>query len=360
MERKLHYNFIDVFKSPFEAFSAKKILVMTFFLLGSLIVYNIFTYLAFYFNDEKISTIFSVYTFFPFYKIIFSNPIAQIIFILGAIIAVLTLMLGFFAVSILEIESIRGNKFMKPEHAIKKAFGRFKQILLAEIGIASFILFIVFLFTLLGLISRIPYIGELIYAILFVIPNFIIAILTLFIILVFLISIILLPTVSAAEKKGEAFQSILETFATIIRQPFRWGGYTLLSLVSGKLSSFVYAYICYRSVQFIAWATSLSGGDNTKVLVKKSLSLLPIRTDVTAFTFQAFPGIDFGFSLTQYARYSSNSLAEYLMAFMIFIIFASIIGYFLTIIAVGQARGYAVIRYLKDGYKIEDEEPQEA
>ncbi len=48
------------------------------------------------------------------------------------------------------------------------------------------------------------------------------------------------------------------------------------------------------------------------------------------------------------------------MAFMIFIIFASIIGYFLTIIAVGQARGYAVIRYLKDGYKIENEEPQEA
>ena len=360
MERKLHYNFIDVFKSPIEAFSAKKILVMTFFLLCALVIYNIFTYLASYINNEQVKTIFSVYTFFPFYKVVYANIFAQIVFVLGTIFSVLTLMLGLFAVSILEIESIRGNKFMKPEHAIKKAFGRFKQILLAEIGIASFILFIVFLFTLLGLVSRIPYVGEIIYALLFVIPNFIVAILTLFIIVVFLISIILLPTVSAAEKKGEAFQSILETFATIIRQPFRWGGYTLLAFVTAKFASFVYAYVCYRSVQFIAWSTSLSGGDKMKVIVKKSLSLLPIKTDVTNFTVQAFPGIDFGFSLLPYARYASNSFAEYLIAFMIFIIFASIIGYFLTIIAVGQARGYAVIRYLKDGYKIEDEEPQEA
>ncbi len=360
MERKLHYNFVDVFKAPIEALSAKKILVMTIFLLLSLALYNIFTYASFYINGEKIKTIFSVYTFFPFYKVYFANIFAQIVFVAGSMASILMLMLGFYSVSIIEIESIRGNKFMKPEHAIKKAFGRFKQIFLAELGIVCFIAFIVFLFTLLGLVTRIPYIGEWIYALLFVIPNFLVAILTLFIIVVFIISIILLPAVTAAEKKGEAFQSILETFATIIRQPFRWGGYTLLALISGKFASFVYAYVCYRSVQFIAWTTSLSGGDQLILMVKKSLSLLPLKSDVTFYTFQAFPGIDFSFSLAKYAKYSSSSLAEYLMAFMIFIIFASIIGYFLTIIAVGQARGYAVIRYLKDGYKIENEEPQEA
>ncbi len=359
MERKLHYNFVDVFKAPVEALSAKKILVMTIFLLLSLVLYNIFTYLAFFINGEKIKTIFSVYTFFPFYKITFGNMFAQTVFIIGSLASVLMLMLGFYSVSILEIEAIRGNRFMKPQHAIQKAFSRFKQIFLAELGIVCFIGFIILLFMVLGLAARIPFIGEWIYALLFVIPNFLIAILTLFVILVFLISIILLPTVTAAEKKGEAFQSILETFATIIRQPFRWGGYTLLAFVTAKLSSFVYAYVCFRSVQFIAWTTSISGGEQLKTMVKKSLSLLPLKSDVVLFSFQAFPGIDFGFSLSKYAKYSSNSLSEYLMAFMIFIIFASIIGYFLTIIAVGQARGYAVIRYIKDGYKIEDEEPQE-
>lgn len=359
MEKKLHYNFVDVFKAPVEALSAKKILVMTFFLLLSLAIYNVFTYAAFYFNGEKIKIIFSIYTFFPFYKIFFPNILAQIVFAAGALLSMLMLMLGFFGVSILEIEAIRGNRFMKPERAIKKAFGRIKQICLAELGIICFIAFIIFLFSLLGLIARIPFIGEWIYALLFVIPNFIIAILTLFVVVVFLISIILLPTVTAAEKKGEAFQSILETFATIIRQPFRWGGYTLLVLVTGKFASFVYAYVCYRSVQFIAWATSLSGGEQLKTMVKKSLSLLPLKSDVVFYSFSAFPGIDFGFSLSQYAKHTSNSPSEYLMAFMVFIIFASIIGYFLTIIAVGQARGYAVIRYLKDGYKIEDEAPQE-
>lgn len=360
MKQKLHYNFVDVFKAPIEALSAKKILVMTFFLLLSLALYNFFTYLSFYVEGERLDVIFSVYTFFPFYKLFFGNIFAQIIFAIGALISLLILMLGFFAVSILEIEAIRGNQFMKPEHAIKRAFTRFKQICLAELGIVSFVLFIIFLYTLLGFVTRIPYIGEWLFAFLFVIPNFIVAMLTLFIVVVFLISIILLPTVTAAEKKGEAFQSILETFATIIRQPFRWGGYTILALVTGKLGSFVYAYVCYRSVQFIAWSTSLSGGERLNTMVKKSLALLPLKSDVAFHTFQLFPGIDFGFSLAKYAKYTSHSAAEYLIAFMIFIIFASILGYFLTVIAVGQARGYAVIRYLKDGYKIEDEEPQEA
>jgi hypothetical protein len=44
------------------------------------------------------------------------------------------------------------------------------------------------------------------------------------------------------------------------------------------------------------------------------------------------------------------------MAVMLFLIFASIIGYFLAIIATGQARAYIVIRYLKDKYAISSEE----
>jgi hypothetical protein len=43
------------------------------------------------------------------------------------------------------------------------------------------------------------------------------------------------------------------------------------------------------------------------------------------------------------------------MAIMFFVIFVSVIGYGLAILAAGQARAYVALRYLKDGYKISDE-----
>ena len=41
----------------------------------------------------------------------------------------------------------------------------------------------------------------------------------------------------------------------------------------------------------------------------------------------------------------------------LFIVFVSIIGYMLAVVATAQARGYVAIRYMKDSYKIPDESP---
>ena len=57
------------------------------------------------------------------------------------------------------------------------------------------------------------------------------------------------------------------------------------------------------------------------------------------------------------ARGGGNEAAGHVMALMLFLIFASIIGYMLAIVATAQARGYVAIRYFKDTYKIPDESP---
>ena len=74
-------------------------------------------------------------------------------------------------------------------------------------------------------------------------------------------------------------------------------------------------------------------------------------------TFNIFPGIDWGISIAHWTRGNANDPVGYLMAVMLFLIFASIIGYFFAIIATGQARAYIVIRYLKDNYDLTAEPP---
>lgn len=358
MNKPLSYNFKDILWAPARALSAKKILVMTLYIIGALLIYDIFTYIALVIDGEKIDAVWSAYDIFPFFKFTYGNLIAEVIFILGCCFALLSLMFGFTGVSIIEIEAIRGNRFFSAMDALKFSIARFKQVFLAMLGMAVFVLFVIILFALLGLVCRIPFIGEWLYTILFVIPNFIIAIFTVFIFLIIHIAFILLPATAAADKKAEAFQAILETFSTFIRQPLRWLGYTIYSLVAGKLASFIYAYFCYRAIEFTAWASALGGGHKMTGLVKSGLTHLPYRSDLVEQALNIFPGIDFGINLIKYARPTVSDPASYLMALMLLVIFITVIAYFFSVIATAQARAYVVIRYLKDDYQIADEPPE--
>lgn len=355
MKRKLHYNFIDILWSPARAFSAKKILVMTFYLLIALLFFDIFTYFALAVNGENLKTVFDAYDFFPFYKYIFTNIASQIIFVIGVLGSILSFMLGFFSVSLLEVEALKGDVFFNPFRALKISVSRIKQIVLAELGIISFILFIIFLYIIFGLICRIPIIGDWLFTLVFIIPNFLISIITVFVLLIFIISVILLPAVAAVQEKEDSFQAILESFSTIIRQPFRWLGYTVYGVVAGKFFSYIYAYFCYRAVQFTVLSSSIGGGVKIKELTKSAVSLLPYSSDIVEFALHAFPGFGWGFSLSKYSIFGSFTPASYLLAFMLFLIFATIFGYFLSVVATAQTRGYVLIRYYKDGYKIPEE-----
>jgi len=357
MEASPHFDFRDVLLAPAKALSAKKIFVMTIFLCGGLLIYDLFAYLAVAVDSERLASFYSVYGLVPLTSLTFSSWVAQVLYALGIVAAVLLLMLGFFGVSAINIEEMRGNRFFSVGGAIKFSLQRFTQLFLSELAVALFIVFIVLLVLLLGLITRIPYLGEWVYALFFVIPNFIIALFTVFIIFVMVVSVVLLPAVAAAERHGETFAAILETFSTIIRQPVRWLVYTVYALVAAKVCGFVYAYFCYRAVQFLTYSASLGAGGKVWRLLKSGISHLPANSPLVKETFNVFPGIDWSFSVSAWMRGAGNEAAGYLMSVMLFLIFASIIGYMLAIVATAQARGYVAIRYHKDSYKIPDESP---
>ncbi len=358
MQFPFHFDFREILTAPAAALSAKRIFVMTLFILAAFVVYDVFTYLALLVDGDNIGSVRSVYGAFPFDSFDFNGIFGSTIYWAGVVMSVMAVMMGMFAVAAFEIESLRGHRFMGIRCAIGFAIRRFKQIFLSHVAIVSFLLLILLLLFLFGLTSRIPFVGEWIFALFFVIPGFIIAIFTVFIILILIISIILLPAVAAADRNGETFDSILETFSTIIRQPVQWVLFTAYSGVAAKVCGFVYAYFCYRAIQFLAWGGSIGGGENITELVKSGANNLPIRSKVVDYTFRVFSGMDWGVDMAQWARGNfSDNPVSYFMAFMLFLIFVSIFGYMLAIIATAQTRAVVIIRYLKDDYKVTDEKP---
>lgn len=356
MEAAPQFNFRDVLRAPALALSAKQILVMSLSLLAALLVYDVFTYLALAIAGEPLSESMSAYGFFPFDRLALDSASAGLLYGIGIGLAVLTVMLGFFAVAAINIEAVRGNRFMPPGQAIRFAWNRLPQIFLSELSVVLFVALIVLLFALLGLVSRIPWIGVWLYALLFAIPNFIIALFAIFVIFVLSLTVLLLPAVAAAERRGETFTAILETFSTIILQPFRWFGYTMYSLLAAKVSSFIYAYFAYRAAQFLVWSAALGGGERLTRLAQSGLAHLPVRLGLVRETFNIFPGIPFGVDLRPQMGYVADSAVSYFMALMLFLIFVSILGYALAIVAAGQARGYVALKYIKDKYSIAAEE----
>jgi hypothetical protein len=266
-------------------------------------------------------------------------------------------MFGLFAVSAVHVEAIRGNPFLSAGKAIRFARSRAMQIISSEAAVILFVGFIVLLFTLFGLIARIPVLGDLIFSVFFVIPNFIIALFSVFILFVLSLSVLLLPAVAATERVGETFGVILETFSTLIRQPSKWIGYTAVAAVLAKVSSFVYAYFAFRAVQFIVFATSLGGGDKMERLVGSGMSHLPVDSRLVHHVCTIFPGIKWSFGLGPLQASSDSGIAGHLMSLMLFLIFASVVGYFLAALAASQVYTYVGIRRSKDGHDIASEKP---
>lgn len=357
MEVPPKYNFFDVVWAPARALSAKQIGVMTIALVAALALYNIFTYIAYAAQGEELGIIFSAYGFFPFELGAFNSAVGQIIYYIGVVIAIFALMFGFFGVAAINIETMRGHRFFSLVDALKFSRSRAKQIVLAELAILTFILFIIAVFVLLGLIARIPRIGEWLYAVLFFFPNFFIALFAVFAVFIVPVTIFLLPVVAAAERKGETFGVILEVFSTLIRTPMRWATWSAYTLVVAKLASFVYAYFCYRAVQFLTFTTSLAGGHEPEWLVRAGLYHLPVRTDLAEQMTNVFPGIHWSFQIPYYPVLGAYQPAAYVMTIMLFFIFASVVGYFLAVLAAGQTSIYVALRYVKDSHRIPDEEP---
>ncbi len=354
VDNSFAYNFKSVLQSPIMALKAKKIFVASFFLLLALVLFYLFTWLAFLINDTFAPKPQFILGIIPVINIGFHGFLPAFIFYFGLVLTFLAPTLGILGCAAIDFEKMRGNHFFSAGQAIRFSFSRLKQMLLSWIGIALFIGFIVLLAFIVGLITRIPYLGEILYSLFFFFPSFVIAMFTVLALFVLILSYLVMPVAVAADQKAETFNSILESFSTLIRQPVRWTLYTLYSFIAAKIAGFIYAYFAFRAIQFLILTTSWGGGEKINNIITSGLTHLPLKSGLVSETFSLFPGFNIHINRLA-AGTADNSIAGYIMAISLFLIFLSIWGYIISVIASGQAAAFAVIKKIRDNHAISDE-----
>ncbi len=356
------FSFREIVSAPARALELKKIFIGGLSLLVALALYDCFVYVAVAIDGLSVSNYFQSHSVFPFSDIRFVTKTAKIIYGAGILAGLFAVMHGFLAIALVTIEELRGNRLCSSREGLRFSLGRWKQTSLALGSIALFLLFLLAFNSGLGLLARIPWIGESVYSILFVVPGFLVALFTVVIAIVFVLSWLILPAATAADRIGESFTSIVETFSTFLRQPFRWIGYTVFSFGLAKFCVWILAGLSTLAIKGFVWLSTLSGGSSAAHTFAGGARMLPMRGWLIEFTTNLWPGlkvagVEIGFDISRWGKGGSDGFAALLMAIALTIIFAYVWGYGISILATAQVYAYVIIRKFRDDYDITAEDP---
>lgn len=358
-----HFDIRDILAAPASALRLKKIFLGALSLLAALAVYNLFTYLAVWAGGGSPGYLFGAEDIFPFDKVRIDAGPARILYGIGIAASVFTLMFGMLAISLVNIEELRGHRLVSAKDGIRFAFLRLRELFYAELSLMALVLFLVALLALLGLVIKIPFIGQPLFAILFLFPGFPIGLFLTLVVLVMLASFFILPAAVSVDRVGETFTCLLEAFSTLMRQPFRWLGYTFASLVSGKICVWVLAGVTIFTIRSLMTVWHFVGGPDSSEVFAGGAKHLPFDGILVFYTTHLWPGlqslfgVDLFFNISAWGRGGPDSLATYLMSATLLFIFAYVWGYGVSIVATTQSYAYVIIRKLRDDYDVTAEDP---
>jgi hypothetical protein len=220
---EFRFNFIDIFRAPRLALSAKKIWTQFRALALGLVLYNVFVYLALAASGADVYRIWSSYYLFPPLALALGpfplNAGGIILWAVGALAFFVVVFLGMAAVAKITIEQLRGNDFYSRREAGQYVRRHWRAVIFTPVAILVSLAALFGAGLLVGLVGKIPWFGDVI-ASLSLVPLFLGGLLFAFLVLVFVLSFWFTPAI-VATTGDDTFETSFELFSTFSGQPWR-------------------------------------------------------------------------------------------------------------------------------------------
>ena len=364
---RFYFDVRDVFRAPRLALSGKKILLQFMGLLVGYLGYLIFTYLAFFSSGSSFSETWKYHGLFPLSDFPFIEWYSWVIFVFGCLVALICWLLASTAVAKVTYEQLKGDDFYSSKEAFRFLKKHFGPAFLSPLSTLAFIAFLILCGIVVGLLGKIPYVGEIGIGIFYLIPLFAAALCLAYVVFIFFVSLLLAPAVVATLKE-DTFETIVQIFSTVWNQAWRYFVYTGLTGVMSKVGIFIFGYFSFRAVQMIHLSSGVFMKDKLADITEEALSYITIPQHLLDYFSNIFAGINFRFHLPEigpgiYLNWSGQISAFLIAISLIFIIFM-VLSYGLAIISTGQTLTYIILRKKKDDEnllerKTETEEEEE-
>jgi len=242
----MRFDYRDIFQSTRLAFGFQRLWIQFVGLLKGYLAYLVLTYLSLMLAGKDFSWIWQNQGLLPCVRGIDLPWYSWILFALGVLLLVFSWLLAATGVARATYMHLKGNTFYTWKEAcsfaLKKKSG---SILSTPLAIALIAVFIALGGLVIGLLGRIPYVGELGIS-LFSQIWFLAALFLVFVILALGVSFILVPAILATTD-DDAFEGIFQSFSTLYSQPWRFILYELYLIVISLLGFVVLAFIAKQA-----------------------------------------------------------------------------------------------------------------
>lgn len=354
----MSYRYWDILKAPRIALSGKNLLAQGRALLFGYLGYLILTYVALLVDGVNFSYAWANYGLFPITGLDLYNWYATAIWIIGIVVFALMLYLGALVVARLTFEELKGNYFFPLQQACKEARPNLRVFIVAMIVLALLVIVLSLLQAVVGLVSLIPTVGEIIYAVIYALPIFI---WSLFIVLVAFglsTAFLTLPAIITLSER-ESFGASFYVFNVIWTQPLRWFSLTAISFGLAKVGTFVLGYFFMRALQLSNWAAGFFAGGKMDSIIAAGNGMMARHTDALGFFTTLYPGSNISFhwigSYGYAAPVGSAAVAAFIIYVVLLLIGFVVISYGLNILTSGQVVANLLVRYSEDGDRLTEE-----
>ena len=353
---KMKFDFRDIFTAPRMAFSIQRIWIQFAGMFVGYLGYLVFTYLSFVSCGYDIPLLWQKYGLLPcLYVSAEAYPwYAWVLFIVGSLIFFLAYLVANTAVARAVYMIGKGNSFYSWKESYAFAFRKFWSVLMTPVSLVLLIAFLVLGSLVVGLLGKIPFIGELGVS-LFTPLWFVSALLIFFFAIILMVSLFLVPAIIATTDE-DAFEAVFQVFSVTWSKPWSLIFYQALSLALAVVSFGLFAIAAKTSIVIMNnLFMGFMGGDfinlanNGQAMVQSWTIMLqgPLTaifgdlSPVMFFNnaFSMIPVSDLGISVV---------ISSYIYAISLLFIGGWVISYGFSTFTSGNTIYYLVLRQQKD------------
>ena len=359
---KLYFDVRDVFRAPRLALSGKKIIVFIQANLFGYFVYWTLNYLGAMINGMSFSDAWLLYGLYPCLLTIESLSLLPcVLYWIGVVFWFFAISLGSTAVSRITYRQLKGDEFYSGSDAWSYVKRHWHPIIYSSISLLLILVFLFFIAALLALIGKIPYLGEF----LFVLPYllyFFGSVFTVYTCIVFLVSLIYTPSIVATYEE-DTMGTVWHNFSITWSQPWRMLSYYVVLLPLIIIGSYIFSlfwiggydlinsvfghdwFMGTKLMNIVGWASQVVHPEAICSLIGNSCSICSVCSTGCLSCGSILPASAVNLTGTE-------QVASFIMVIFLFLVMASAVSYTMSIFSVGHTLMFIIFKNRTDNDNI--------
>ena len=366
---KLYFDVRDIFRSPRLALSGKKVIIFMQANLVGYAVYWVLNYLGAAIHGMAFSDTWAAFGLYPCLLSLDSlSGIACVFYWISAVFWFYAISLGATAVSRVTYKQLKGDEFYSGGDAWSYVKKHWHPVVFSSISLALILVFLFFLAAIFALAGKIPYVGEF----LFVLPYllyFFGSVFTIYTGIVFLVALVYTPAIVATYEE-DTMGTVWHNFSITWGQPWRIILYHAALVPVLVLGAYLFSHVWISGYGLINAVYSHEWFMGSKLLnivgwatqAVHPGALCTLLGNICSICSTCYSGCaSCGSLLTSsgVALSGTELVAAFILTVFLFLLIVSAVSYTMTVLSVGETLMFIIFKKRSDDDNLLEKKDEE-